>query len=343
MLAMSAVSSPQTKAPAPSLRCSVELPAAAEHVLAEVAARLGVGDRLGEALDGQRVLGAHVHVALVRADRVAADEHAFDDGVRVALEDGAVHERPGVALVGVADDVLLVALALIGELPLDARGEAGAAAAADARVGDLLDDPLGRLLAESHARGLVAAARQILLDALGIDDAHVAQGDARLLLVEADLVPVADARAGLGVLVEELLDRRAALEVLCDDRADVLGAQVAVQRVVAEHDHRAHGAQAVAADDRDFDALAEAGLPDLLDEGVVDGQRAREHAGRAGADRDPVAPAGSLGDAHVTGVLFGLSRRDVVSHGVSAHPFSAPTSSMKSRMILRVLSGVRPP
>ena len=109
MEAMSAVSSPQTKAPAPSLRCRSKLPAAAEDVVAEVAARLGVGDRLGEALDGQRVLGAHVDVALVRADRVAADEHALDDGVRVALEDGAVHERAGVALVGVADDVLLVA------------------------------------------------------------------------------------------------------------------------------------------------------------------------------------------------------------------------------------------
>ena len=86
---------------------------------------------------------------------------------------------------------------LARELPLDARREAGAAAAADARVGDLLDDPLGRLLGEHHARGLVAAARHVLVDALGVDDADVAQGDARLLRVEVDVVPVADALAGL--------------------------------------------------------------------------------------------------------------------------------------------------
>ena len=113
----------------------------------------------------------------------------------------------------------------VGELPLDAGREAGAAAAADARVGDLLDDPLGRLLGERHARGLVAAAREVVVDGLGVDDADVAQRDARLLLVEADVVPVADALAGLRVLVEEAA-RPAAPPLRCslDDLGDVLWA-----------------------------------------------------------------------------------------------------------------------
>ena len=124
----------------------------------------------------------------------------------------------------------------------------------------------------ASARGLVAAARDVLVDALRVDDPHVTEGDARLPTVEADVVPVADALAGLLVLVEELLDRRAVLEVLFDHDAHVPGTKVPVEGVVAEHDHRTHGAEAVAADDRDFHAISEARRLDLLDEGVVDRQ-----------------------------------------------------------------------
>ena len=290
-----------------------------------------------------RVLGADVDVALVRADGVAADDHPLDDRVRVALEDGAVHERARVALVGVADEVLLVVLGLAGELPLDAGREPGAAAAAQARVGDLFDDPLGRLLGERHPGGLVTADGEVGVDGLGVDHPDVAERDARLQPVEPDVVPVADALAGLRVLVEELLDRLAALEVPLDDRGDVPGLEVAVQRVVAEHHDGAHRAQAVTADDADLDAVAEPGRLDLLDEGVVDGHGAGEQAGGAGADLDVVAAARTRRDVDVAGLGAGLWGGDLVSHGASAHPFVPPTSSMRSRMILRVWSGVRPP
>ncbi|OPZ46054.1 MAG: hypothetical protein BWY94_00921 [Actinobacteria bacterium ADurb.BinA094] len=325
------------------LEVQVELPARTEDVASQEPALLGIGDRLGEALDGQRVLGAHVDVALVGADCPAADQHALDDRVRVALEDRAVHERAGVALVGVADEVLDVALALVGELPLDAGREPGAAAAADARVGDLLDDLLLGHRRERRARRLVAAAGEVLVEALRVDHAHVAQGDARLGLVEPDVVPVADALAGLGVLVEEALHRTAVPEVLVDHLGHVPRLEMAVQRVVAEHGDRAHGAQAVTADDADVHLVGQAGLPDLLHERVVDGHRAGEHAGGAGADLDGPAAVGTFADADVAGVVVRARCRGLVGHGLSAHPFVAPTCSMRSRMIRRVLSGVRPP
>ncbi len=126
------------------LQVQVEAPARAEDVVAEVPSCLGVGDRLGKPLHGERILGAHVDVALVRADRVAADDHALEHGVRVAVQDGGVHEGAGVALVGVADEVLHVARRLTRELPLGAGREAGPATAADARRRDLVDDLLGR-------------------------------------------------------------------------------------------------------------------------------------------------------------------------------------------------------
>jgi hypothetical protein len=65
---MSAVSSPQTNAPAPMRMIDIEIEIAAEDVFAEhaVLTRLVDGLRL-QALDSQRVLRADVYVALLRA------------------------------------------------------------------------------------------------------------------------------------------------------------------------------------------------------------------------------------------------------------------------------------
>ena len=103
---------------------------------------LRLPDGGAQPVDGQRVFGPHVDVGFVGTHGVRPDEHALEHRVRVALQDGPVHERPGVALVGVADDVLLVARGVVAELPLEAGGEAGAAPAAQARALDLVDDLL---------------------------------------------------------------------------------------------------------------------------------------------------------------------------------------------------------
>ena len=150
MLAVSAVDSPQTKAPAPWLMRMSKSEAGAQDVVAQQAALARLRERVAQALDGQRVLVAHVHVALVGADRERGDEHALDDRVRVVFEHGAVHERAGVALVAVADEVVLVARVGAAEAPLLAGREAGAAAAAQAAGLDLVDDAVGVVLGE-HA------------------------------------------------------------------------------------------------------------------------------------------------------------------------------------------------
>ena len=89
--------------------------------------------------DGQRILGAHVDVALARAHGVGGDGHAFDHAVGIAFQDAAVHERAGVALVAVADHVLHVAAGLGYHAPLQAGGITAAAATTQAALGDLLD------------------------------------------------------------------------------------------------------------------------------------------------------------------------------------------------------------
>ena len=115
------------------LDLDVEAEVRAQDVLAEQAELARLRQRDLEAADRQRVLGAAVDVAPLRADGVAGDDHAFDERMRIAFERRAVHERAGVALVGVADDVLRPALRLAGQLPLGAGGETAAAAAPQAR------------------------------------------------------------------------------------------------------------------------------------------------------------------------------------------------------------------
>ena len=164
----------------------VEVEAGIEDVLAEQTIFVGLVDRLAHALDRERVLGAAVDDAFVRADRAGADRHAFDDALRVAFKLGAVHECARVAFVGVAHDVFLVAGSLLAELPLEAGGEARAAPSADAGFLDLLDDLVGGHLGERLGEGAPAIHGDIFVDALGVDDAAVSAGHLVLVAEEVD-------------------------------------------------------------------------------------------------------------------------------------------------------------
>ncbi len=86
----------------------VKIKAGVKDVLAQQAVLTGLLDGNLQALDRNGVLGTDVDVALVGADGVAGDGHGLQHAVGVALQHGAVHERAGVALVGVAADILLV-------------------------------------------------------------------------------------------------------------------------------------------------------------------------------------------------------------------------------------------
>ena len=108
----------------------VEVGEAAQDVGPKEPGRAALGDGVLQALDGQRVLGPAVDVALGGPDGVRGDEHALDDPEGVALQDGAVHEGARVALVGVADEVLLGGRGVQGDLPLLPGGEARAAPSA---------------------------------------------------------------------------------------------------------------------------------------------------------------------------------------------------------------------
>ena len=240
----------------------------------------GLLDGLAQTLDGQRILRADVDVHVARADGPRADEHALDQAVGVGLDDGAVHERAGIALVGVADEVLVLALGVAGGVPLEPGGEARAAAPGQAGDLDLVDDGLG-----AHVQGLVeglvaVGVLDVFVDAGGIDHAAVAQGDALLLLEEAGVVVADEQRLERGVVV---------FAHGLDDDAGVglVHAHQAVQEGVAlidVHD-RLQIAHADAAGGLDGEAVRG---------GHVTGQDLG-HAGRAGGD---AAAALADEDAH---------------------------------------------
>ena len=178
-------------------------------------------------LDRHGVFGADVDVGLVGAEGVGADHHAFQDRMRVAFQGAAVHEGPGVALVGVADDVLLVARRLAAEAPFHAGQEAGAAAAAQPGFQDDLDDLLGGVFLQHFLDGLVAAAGDVFVDGIGIDDAAVAQDDALLLGEEGILGD------GIHSLDDPLPDGLVVQDLLVKDALDLLGGHVAVHVAAA--------------------------------------------------------------------------------------------------------------
>ena len=224
-------------------------------------------ERLGEPLPGDRVLVPDVDEALLRADGPRPDDHALDDRVRVALDDAPVHERPGVALVGVADDNRLDAAVdgrLAARRPLHAGGEAAASAPAQAGELDLLDDLLRRHLAERLGQRRVAVPRDVVLNPLGVDQPAVAQDHQLLLGEERDLAERRHRRRGRRRRVHQPGDRPPLEQVLLDERRHVGFLQPAVEHFVGLHDeHRPLRAEPLAAGADQLDLARQVTLGDL--------------------------------------------------------------------------------
>ena len=159
----------------------------------EEAGALGLADGRLEPVHRQRVLGADVDEALVGPDRIGGDGHALQDPVGVGLQHGAVHEGPGVALVGIADDVLLLGGHLGDGGPLEPRGVAAAAAPAQPAGGHLPQDLRRGHLGEGLDHPGIAADGDVALEALRVDDAGVLQHDLLLAGEEGGIGGLAQA------------------------------------------------------------------------------------------------------------------------------------------------------
>ena len=234
----------------------VEGEVGAHDVVPQESHLLRLGDGGFQTGDGQGVLGTDVDVALVAAGGHAGDEHALDDGVGVALHDGPVHERAGVALVAVAHHIFFAGGLFPHAVPLAPGGEAAAPPASQAGVGDLLADLLVGHLKQGLLKGGVAVPGDVLVDILRVGGAAVLQHHTVLLLIEGDLVVL-----GVGhpvQLVQQPLHQLPLQEGLVDDLVAVGHLYVGVEDAVwLNLEQGAHLAEAVAA------ALFQVELPAL--------------------------------------------------------------------------------
>jgi hypothetical protein len=142
---------------------------------------------------GVRIFGAGVDVALRRADREAADRHAFNQRERIALHDHAISERAAIAFIGVADDVFLIGFRVGSCLPLYTGGESGAAAAAQTGFGDFLERR-GVANLDSALEALEAAMGDVILHRQRIDNAAARKHQPRLALQPGMIVDRAEAK-----------------------------------------------------------------------------------------------------------------------------------------------------
>ena len=158
----------------------VEIERRFKNARAEQAQLLGLLDGDLQPRNRQRIFRAHVNKSLVRADRVSRDGHAFEHAVRIAFQNAAVHERAGIAFVGVANDIFFRAGRFGDRAPFETGGKTRAAASAQTALHHRLDHVLRRHFMQRLVQGLVAIRRDVAFDALGIHDAAVREHDGKL-------------------------------------------------------------------------------------------------------------------------------------------------------------------
>ena len=127
------------KGPGAHAHFHVEIKARFEDPFSQEAHLPGLLDGDVQAVDGQGVFGAHINISPVGADGISGNGHSFQNGMGVSFANRPVHKRPGVALVGVADDVFLVGRVLPGEFPFHAGGKSRSPPALQPGLGDDLD------------------------------------------------------------------------------------------------------------------------------------------------------------------------------------------------------------
>ena len=149
----------------------VEIEPAALNILAQIATLIRFRDGALHALDLVAVFAADVDVALVGIHREAADQHAFEQRMRVVLHQQAIFAGAGLALVRIHDDVLGFGRVARHKTPLHAGRKARAAAPAQGRSLHFVNDLRG---GHPHcfAESLVAFVGQI-----GVDGCRVGQAE----------------------------------------------------------------------------------------------------------------------------------------------------------------------
>src|SRR4051812_39827342 len=140
-----------------------EVATAAKNIFAEKSPGVGVGYRFLHNLQQIAVLAANVDVSSAGPDREPGNHCAFNHRMRIVLKDQPVLTGARFAFVTIAQNVFRLRRLLGNGRPLQSSVESGAAATAQSRIFDLIDDRI-RLHSERFAYGLVAVKLKIAVD-----------------------------------------------------------------------------------------------------------------------------------------------------------------------------------
>ena len=146
----------------------------------------------------------------------------------IALDDGPIHERAGIAFVGVADKILMVAGRLPSELPFLAGRESTSATTAKSARFDHVANLVGRHSSQKLDERLVATPGDVLFDLRRIDQAAIGQDPSRLRSEERMLIQIGDIRPGFVIRIAMLTEHH-----LFGNRS--------TQRLVEQHGHAGRG------------------------------------------------------------------------------------------------------
>ena len=175
------------KRPGALLDLNIEGEEAVQNIVSQQAGIPALVDGVFQPLEREGILRPAVNVALAGPDRVGGDDHAFKDAERVAFENRPVHEGPGIALVGIADDVLLGADGVLGHAPFLAGEEPRAAPSAKPGGQHFFADLDGRHGVERLGRRAEDPGGNRRIERRGVDLPAVFQDDLLLMAEERDL------------------------------------------------------------------------------------------------------------------------------------------------------------
>ena len=255
----------------------LEAHAGTERVRADDALLAALRQRAVHAFDRERIFIADVDPAVRCSGRVCADKQPLDQHVRVALHDDAIHPRTGVAFIGVAHEVLRFGLRVLEERPLHAGREERTGVAAEGRSLDHGNQLVAVELRRSE-EVRVAAAGDVVIDVVRIDDAAVVHQPARLEFHPIEIREHRHAVRATGDDADRGIGGDAGSSSRCEC-SDGIGADVAVEDALAvglaDFDDRLSPGKSGVARMHDVECGARLGKP----------RQCRERLARTGGDR----------------------------------------------------------
>ena len=219
----------------------VKIKARTENILTQKPVFTRLIDSYLQAVNGYRVLCTNINITFGSAYCVACNSHSLNYRVRVALKYRAVHKRAGVALVRITYNIFLRSLIRRAQSPLSARGEAAAASAAKARIGNALNNVLRSHFGQNLTESGVAVHSYVFVNIFGVDNAAVTKNNAILRFIESG---VAKGNIALdfisyvaGIVINQALNNTAFKQVLLNYFLNVLWGYSAVKSTVRINDN----------------------------------------------------------------------------------------------------------